>query len=172
VTQDTLQDRSTLSDAEFRTLEEFVFAEARYADESRYDEWEALLTDDMQYLVPAGDGHDMSGFAPSIINDNRSRLATRLRQWRTGTRHSQAPISVMRRLMSNITASRATKSEYEVQANFVVYEYQTQSTNQVNIWPGQVTYRIRLTSDGLRLCAKTVLLIHRSGPLPTLSFLI
>jgi 3-phenylpropionate/cinnamic acid dioxygenase small subunit len=78
----------------------------------------------------------------------------------------------MRRLITNLTARRAGEGEYEVQANFVVYEFQTQSTNQLNVWPGQVTYRIRETPDGLRLCAKTVLLVHRSGPLPTLSFLI
>jgi 3-phenylpropionate/cinnamic acid dioxygenase small subunit len=161
-----------LSDAEFRTLRDFVFTEAKYADESRYDEWEALLTDDMLYRVPAGDGYDTSEFAPSIINDNRSRLATRLRQLRTGTRLSQAPLSVMRRLISNMTAKRAGPNEFEVEANFVVFEFQTQSTNQINTWPGQVTYRIRATPDGLRLCAKTVLLIHRSGPIPSMSFLI
>jgi len=161
-----------ISETEFRALQEFVFTEAKYADESRYDEWEALLTDDMQYRVPAGDGTDPSQFAPSIINDNRSRLATRLRQLRTGTRLSQAPLSVMRRLIANLTATRASATEYEVQGNFVVYEYQTQSTNQLQVWPGQATWRIRVTPDGLRLCAKTVLLVHRSGPLPSLSFLI
>ena len=161
-----------ISETEFRALQEFVFTEAKYADESRYDEWESLLTDDMRYLVPAGDGTDPSPFAPSIINDNRSRLATRLRQLRTGTRLSQAPLSVMRRLIANLTATRASATEYEVQGNFVVYEYQTQSTNQLQVWPGQATWRIRVTADGLRLCAKTVLLVHRSGPLPSLSFLI
>jgi benzoate/toluate 1,2-dioxygenase beta subunit len=161
-----------ICETEFRALQEFVFTEARYADESRFDEWEALLTDDMRYHVPAGDGTDPSPFAPAIINDNRSRLATRLRQLRTGTRLSQAPLSVMRRLIANLAATRAGATEYEVQGNFVVYEYQTQSTNQLQVWPGQATWRIRVTPDGLRLCAKTVLLVHRSGPLPSLSFLI
>ena len=48
-------------------------------DESRWDEWEALLTDDMHYWVPINEIEDPSGLDPSIINDNRSRLATRLR---------------------------------------------------------------------------------------------
>ena len=163
---------TAIAEEERRALEDFVFLEAKFADESRYDEWEALLTDDMTYRVPAGDGHDTSALAPSIINDNRSRIATRLRQLRTGTRHSQAPLSVMRRLISNLVARNAGTDEYQVEANFVVYEFQTQSTNQVNVWPGHVQYRIRRTADGLRLCSKTVLLIHRSGPVPTLSFLI
>jgi len=161
-----------LSPEEFRTVQDFIYLEAKYADESRYDEWEALLTDDMTYRVPAGDGHDTSDFAPSIINDNRSRIATRLRQLRTGTRHSQAPLSVMRRLISNLTAVRHGADEYRVEANFVLYEYQTQSTNQIVVLPGLVQYGLRRTSNDLRMCAKTVWLIHRSGPVPTLSFLI
>ncbi len=161
-----------LAQAEFQTVQDFIFLEARYADESRYDEWEALLTDDMVYRVPAGDGHDTSDLAPSIINDNRSRIATRLRQLRTGTRHSQAPVSVMRRLISNLTVARHGADEFRAEANFVIYEYQTQSVNRIVVWPGQVQYVLRRTADGLRMCGKTVWLIHRSGPLPTLSFLI
>jgi benzoate/toluate 1,2-dioxygenase beta subunit len=163
---------TNVTEAEFSGLQDFLFREAMYADESRYDEWEALLTDDMIYHVPAGDGTDSSALAPSIIHDNRSRVATRLRQLRTGTRHSQAPLSVMRRLLTNIVAQRADDGDYAVAANFVVYEFQTQSTNQINIWPGRVEYRIRPTLKGLRLARKTVVLIHRTGPLPTLSFLI
>jgi 3-phenylpropionate/cinnamic acid dioxygenase small subunit len=162
----------TLSPAEFQAVQDFIFLEAQYADESRYDEWEALLTDDMMYRVPAGDGHDPSDLAPSIINDNRSRIATRLRQLRTGTRHSQAPISVMRRLITNLTVQRHGADEYRAEANFVVFEYQTQSLNQIVTWPGRVQYALRRTAQGLLLCGKTVWLIHRSGPIPTLSFLI
>ena len=91
-----------LSAAERSSLEEFIFREARLADESRYEEWEALLSDDMKYWVPAGPGEFDPDRDVSILNDNRARLATRLRQLRTGTRHSQSPPSSMRRLLSNI----------------------------------------------------------------------
>jgi len=37
----------------------------------------------------------------------------------------------MRRLISNIAAEKTATAEYKVEANFVVYEYQMQSTNQV-----------------------------------------
>ena len=33
-------------------VEEFLFKEARLADESRYSDWEALVDDDMHYWVP------------------------------------------------------------------------------------------------------------------------
>ena len=161
-----------LSEAERRALEDFIFHEAELADESRYDEWEALLTDDAEYCIPAGDGTDDSPFAPSIANDNRSRLATRLRQLRTGTRISQVPVSELSRVITNMRMLRTAADEYEVRANFVLHEYQLQSLNEVIVWPGRVLYRIRHTSEGLRLRGKTVWLVNRSGPLPSLCFLI
>jgi benzoate/toluate 1,2-dioxygenase beta subunit len=157
---------------ELRAVEAFVYREAQFADESRYDEWEALLTDDMKYWVPAGGENPNPDRDVSIINDNRSRLATRLRQLRTGTRHSQAPKSVMRRMISNLVAEKLEGDEYKIEANFVVYEYQVQSTNQVNTWPGRVEYRLRRVDGALRMALKKVMLIHAAGPLPTLAFLI
>ena len=42
-----------LSDAEYRAVVEFLYREARLADEARYAEWLALWTDDGVYWVPA-----------------------------------------------------------------------------------------------------------------------
>ena len=35
------------------TVEQFLYREARYADECDYDAWEALWTDDALYWVPS-----------------------------------------------------------------------------------------------------------------------
>jgi benzoate/toluate 1,2-dioxygenase beta subunit len=161
-----------VSPAERSSLEAFVFQEARLADESRYDEWEALLADDMKYWVPAGPGEFDPNRDVSIINDNRARLATRLRQLRTGTRHSQSPPSSMRRLLSNIETQKLGPEEYRLEANFVLYEYQLQSTNVVNLWPGRVEYGLRKSERELSMYFKKVTLIHAGGPVPTLAFII
>jgi 3-phenylpropionate/cinnamic acid dioxygenase small subunit len=58
-----------LSEQEHRQLERFIYREAQLADESRYDEWEKLLTDDMKYWVPAGGEDPDPNFDVSIIND-------------------------------------------------------------------------------------------------------
>ena len=126
----------------------------------------------MHYWVPINEVDDGSGLDPSIINDNRSRLATRLRQLRTGTRHSQAPKSVMRRMFANMTYARGEDGHYTVIANFVVYEYQNQSTMQLNVWPGRVEYGLRRSEDGFKMYRKKVNLVHASGNVPTLSFII
>jgi benzoate/toluate 1,2-dioxygenase beta subunit len=169
---DALSAVTEVSPTERSSLEAFVFQEARLADESRYDEWEALLADDMKYWVPAGPGEFDPNRDVSIINDNRARLATRLRQLRTGTRHSQSPPSSMRRLLSNIETQKLGPGEYRLEANFVLYEYQLQSTNVVNLWPGRVEYGLRKSGSELSMYFKKVTLIHAGGPVPTLAFII
>ena len=44
----------TPDEPDLRQIEQFVYREARYADEHDYDGWEALWTDDALYWVPAG----------------------------------------------------------------------------------------------------------------------
>ncbi len=154
-------------------LEAFVYREARLADESRYDEWETLLADDIKYWVPVLQDDADPERDVSIINDNRSRLATRLRQLRTGTRHSQAPRSVLRRLLTNLEFSAREDGRYRVEANFVIHEYQTQSVNALCQWPGRVEYHLVRGGDGgLRMAFKKVMLVHAAGPLPSLAFLV
>ena len=121
---------AVLRDALLREVESFVFREARLADESQYAEWEALLTDDMHYWVPNGRADYDPATRLSYINDNRARLATRIRQLQTGLRHAQTPVSPMRRLVSNIEVLAVDEpaDEVTVGANQVVYELNAQST--------------------------------------------
>ncbi len=92
-----------LSDAERRAVVEFLYREARLADEARYAEWLALWTDDGVYWVPATTDPDADPDKHiSHIYDNRGRIETRIKLLQTGHRYSQEPASLMRRLISNI----------------------------------------------------------------------
>jgi benzoate/toluate 1,2-dioxygenase beta subunit len=164
--------RTPVEGSELAELERFVYTEAQLADESRYDEWEALAEDDMIYWVPRGGGDFLPDRDVSLINDNRSRLATRIRQLKTGTRHSQTPVSSMRRLISNLVAVRTGANEYEVESNFALFEMQLQSLEHVTIWAGRTVHRLRRTDAGLRMHFKKVMLINGDQPVPTLAFLI
>mgnify|MGYP005991707117 CR=1 FL=1 len=155
-----------------REIEDFLFHEAMLADESRYEEWEALVTDDIHYWVPSGDGDYEPGTRMSFLNDNRTRLATRIRQLETGVRYSQVPKSPMRRMISNIQVLDGDGDEYEVASNFVLYEHAVQATGEIRVWAGRTTHRLRRTDDGLRIAAKKVELVNSTEALPNLSFII
>lgn len=152
---------------------QFLYREARFADESDYDAWEALWTDDALYWVPVGSTDDPSR-TMSVIYDNRSRIATRLKQVRTGKRYAQAPPSNLRRLVSNIEflggrANSGGEVDLEVAANFLVLESRARG---IQLWGGRTTYRLRRQDGDLRLAYKKVVLVNNDQPIPTLGFLI
>ncbi len=156
-------------DLDLREIEQFLYAEARYADEHDYDAWEALWTDDAIYWVPAGGDLTDPGGQMSVIYDNRSRIATRLNQLRTGRRHAQSPPSQLRRVISNVEVLGREGGDTVVGANFVLAESRERG---VETWAGRVTYRLRTVDGQIRLARKQVLLVNRERALPTLAFLI
>jgi 3-phenylpropionate/cinnamic acid dioxygenase small subunit len=155
-------------------VEQFLFREARYADECDYDAWEALWTDDALYWVPANGADTDPSREMSVIYDNRSRISTRLKQTRTGRRYAAAPASNLRRCLSNIEflGGRGNPdggTDLEVGANFLLLEARPRGTH---LWGGRVTYRLRRDDSGLRLAYKKVVLVDNDKPIPTLGFLI
>ena len=165
---------ATVSDATRSAIEAFIYLEARLADESRYAEWEALVTDDMHYWVPKGAADYDPATRLSYINDNRARLGTRIRQLRTGLRHAQTPPSPMRRIISNIEVIEADEAAgtFVVASNFVLYEVAAQATSELRIWPGRVTHHLRRVEGRLRMSGKIVELVTASLPQPNMAFLL
>lgn len=80
----------------------------------------------------------------------------------------------MRRLVSNIEVLAVDEAtdEVTVGANQVVYELNAQSTGQVRVWPGRVTYRLRRVNGNWHMAAKTIELLIAGDALPNLTFLI
>ena len=153
-------------------IKDFLFKEARLADESRYSEWEALLEDDMHYWVPAEAGQDPDEGRISILNDNRTRLATRIRQLNTGVRHAQVPPSRMCRLISNIEIEATAEGEYHVRSNVVLYEYRIQASKEMQVWPARVEHKVRMRDGELKMYSKHIHLLNSEGPVRGLSFII
>ena len=162
-----------LPDAEYRAVVEFVYCEARLADEARYAEWLALWTDDGVYWVPAStdDGADPDKHI-SHIYDNRGRLETRIKMLQSGYRYSQEPASLMRRLVSNIEVTAADRGELVAESNFALAELSIQAKREMHWWVGRTTHRLRRVDGELRMCSKKVVLVNAAEPLPNLSFLI
>lgn len=152
-----------------RQVERFVYREARLQDEHRYAEWEALWTDDGVYWVPAnGDDIDPEQ-QMSILYDNRSRIALRIRQFHTGKRFSQTPQSRLRRLISNIEVLEDDGRELSVGSNVLIFENQTRGDV---LWAARTEYRLRRMDGQLRMARKTVTLVNNQDALYSMAFLI
>ncbi|MGH7819468.1 MAG: aromatic-ring-hydroxylating dioxygenase subunit beta, partial [Candidatus Binatia bacterium] len=121
------------------------------------------------YWVPFGADDVDPDVRMSVIYDNRSRIATRIRQFRTGKRHSAAPPPRIRRILSNVELLGEDGGDLLVGANFAVYESREEG---IRVWAGRSEYRLRPTAGGLRMAGKKVLLVDNDRPLGTLAFLI
>lgn len=160
----------TVSIEERLEVEQFLYREARLADEGRYEEWQNLFDEETRYWVPGGGGAK-PGEEVAIIDDNRTRLATRIRQLRTGLRYAQSPPSPTRRLISNIEIEYEDDC-YRVTSNFVAYEIKIQSTHETITWCGQYKHELIKKDNKLLMRSKTVYLVNRGEPIPSLTFLI
>ena len=161
-----------VSDADRAAATDFLYLEARLADEARYAEWLALWTEDGVYWVPATtDPAAGPETHISHVYDNRARLDTRVKLLQTGQRYSQEPASLMRRLISNVEVER-DGGELVVGANFILGELSVQSKHEMHWWVGRTTHRLRRVDGALRMTAKKVVLVNAAEPLPNLSFLI
>lgn len=155
-------------------VEQFLYREARLADENDYDGWEALWTDDALYWVPSGGAEIDPTAKVSVIYDNRNRIRTRLKQVRTGKRYAQAPPSNLRRIIGNVELlggrpNAAGGTDLEVGANFLAFESRARGNE---LWGGRTTYRLRRLDGAVRLAYKKVVLVDNELPIPTLGFLI
>ncbi|HEY7037240.1 MAG TPA: aromatic-ring-hydroxylating dioxygenase subunit beta [Methylomirabilota bacterium] len=163
-----------VSDADRQAVAEFLYQEARLADEACYAEWLALWTDDAVYWVPASP--DPAAADPdtriSHIYDNRARLETRVKLLQTGHRYSQVPASPMRRIISNIELEAGADGQLVAGSNFVLAELSVQAKPEMHWWVGRATHHLRRVDGVLRMSFKKVVLINAAEPLPNLSFLI
>lgn len=156
-----------------REVEQFLYREARLADEHEYDAWEGLWADEAIYWVPAnGDDIDPTR-QMSVIFDNRSRISTRIKQLHTGKRHAQTPPSALRRLITNVELldpDPEHPDDLAVGSNFLVYESRERG---VTLWAGRYEHRLTRTPEGeLRIAYKKVRIVGNDRPLHTLAFLI
>ena len=162
-----------VSDADLRAVTEFLYLEARLADEARYAEWLELWTDDAVYWVPATtDPAADPGRQLSHIYDNRARLETRVKLLQTGHRYSQEPPSSMRRLISNVEVAPGEGGEWIAGSNFLLAELAVQAGRELHWWAGRTTHRVRRVNGALKMSGKKVVLVNAAEPLPSLAFLI
>jgi 3-phenylpropionate/cinnamic acid dioxygenase small subunit len=152
-----------------REVEAFIYREGRLQDQHAYDAWESLWTEDGIYWIPAN-GNDIDPEQEmSIIFDNRSRIALRIRQFHTGRRIAQEPQSNLVRVVSNIEIVKQEAPDIHVTANAIIFE---SAARRDTIWGARTEYILRRVEGELRMARKKVLLANNDKALPNMAFLI
>lgn len=158
-----------VSEELYRDVSQFIYREARLQDTHAYDAWEALWDDEAIYWVPANGTDPDPEREMSFIYDNRSRIALRIKQLKTGKRYTQTPPSQLARVVSNIELLDQEDDTVRVASNAMVYEYCGRGET---MWATRNEYELRRTAEGFRMKKKKVVLANNDKPIFTLSFLI
>lgn len=152
-----------------KEVEQFLFYEARLADERLYRDWENLWMDQATYWVPATSGDIDPERDMSIIYDNRSRIALRVNQFYTGKRYAAEAESTLRRVISNVEIMAVEGNDVSVASNMVIFE---STRRQDNLWGGRVDHKLSKVDGEWKMSYKKVTLVNCDKALDNITFLI
>src|SRR5438132_3862486 len=151
-------------------IEDFLYYEADLLDERHYDEWLALLAEDVRYWMPmrrnvklddrarefTREGLDISWF-----DEGKETLTRRVRQIQTGIHWAEEPVSRISHLLSNIqlievNPAAAEASEVSVRCRFLVYRNRVET--ETDILVGKREDRLRRVGADWRIAHRKILL--------------
>lgn len=153
-------------------VEQFLYREARLADEQRLDDWLTLWAEDALYWVPCNQDDIDPARQLSIIYDDYARLKLRVaRITKTGMAWTQEPRSRLRRLVSNIEIYDGPDGLIQTFSNFHLTELRANRRDPVE-WIGRTEHRLRPHGDDFRLAFKKVMLINNDHEMTQLSCMV
>ena len=136
-------------------ITEFLYAEAELLDERRYDEWLALLADDIRYWMPmrrnvkyddttrefTREGEDISWF-----DEGKDTLGRRVRQIQTGIHWAEEPRSRITHMVSNVqllavAADTDEPREVSVKSRFLIYRNRVETETDLLVGKREDTLR-------------------------------
>ncbi len=151
-------------------IAEFLYAEAELLDERRYDDWLALLADDIRYWMPMrrnvkyGDtsreftreGEDISWF-----DEGKETLTRRVRQIQTGIHWAEEPQSRIAHLVSNVqlleaTPDTAAPREVTAKCRFLIYRNRVET--ETDLLVGKREDTLRRAGDTWRIARRKIIL--------------
>jgi len=151
-------------------IEDFLYREADLLDERHYDEWLALLADDVRYWMPmrrnvkvddlerefTREGRDISWF-----DEGKETLIRRVRQIQTGIHWAEEPVSRISHLISNvqlveINPSAAEPVEVSARCRFLVYRNRVETETDILVGKREDLLR-RVESEWLIARRKIIL---------------
>lgn len=144
-------------------IEMFLKREARLLDSERYDDWLALMAEDIHYWMPAIESrrranHGGATHLPgrmALFDDYLEHLRKRVARFKQPTAWAEDPPTRHVHVISNIEAYQGEAgNEYIVYSTFVNYRSRVEHDNDLLI--GRRSDVLRRTADGLRLARRKI----------------
>jgi 3-phenylpropionate/cinnamic acid dioxygenase small subunit len=151
------------------TPEDFLYHEARLLDTQRYEEWLQLFTEDATYWVPLEQGQKDPHETSSIIHDDRTLLALRVKQIRHPRAHARQPLARTVHQVGNVTVVNETAAELRVASTLTVVEFRNEKQR---LYGALVEHRLRRKDDTFQIAHKRIDLVNSAGELDGIAILL
>ena len=149
---------------------EFLYREAEILDERRYEEWLALLADDIRYWMPMrrnvkfGEGErefTREGTDIAWFDEGKDTLTRRVRQMQTGIHWAEEPQSRIAHLVSNVQVAEASPSvgdpdEVIVKCRFFIYRNRVET--ETDLLVGKREDTLRRVGEDWQIARRTIIL--------------
>lgn len=146
-------------------VEQFLYREASLYDERRYEEWLALLTDDIRYYMPmlrnvkfgefereqTREQHDLNW-----IDEGKDIIEKRMQQILTGIHWAEEPLSRIVHVITNVQIAGERGDELDVKSNFVTYRNRVET--ETDIFIGRREDVLRRVDGELKIARRKVVL--------------
>jgi 3-phenylpropionate/cinnamic acid dioxygenase small subunit len=149
-------------------VEQFLFHEARLLDQQRYEDWLALYTEDATYWVPLEQGQQDALETSSIIRDDKTLLALRVKQARHPRAHARLPLARTVHQVGNVMVVGEKNGELDVASTLQLTEFRAEKQR---LWSALVEHRLRRAPAGLQIVRKRVDLVNSEGELDGIAIL-
>jgi len=138
-------------------VEQFLYAEAALLDERKYDQWYALMADDIHYWMPIRRTTTAKDIAQeftkigdiAFFDDDKELLGMRLKKFNSGSNWSEDPPSRTRHIVNNIRIKKLADDTVSVDCNF--HLYRSRMNTDIDNWVGRREDRLRRTEDGFEV---------------------
>jgi 3-phenylpropionate/cinnamic acid dioxygenase small subunit len=152
-------------------IAEFLYIEAELLDERHYDDWLALLADDIRYWMPmrrnvkygdtTGREFTREGSDISWFDEGKETLTRRVRQIQTGIHWAEEPQSRIAHLVSNVQLLEATPStadprEVTAKCRFLIYRNRVET--ETDFLVGKREDTLRRSDEGWQIARRKIIL--------------
>ena len=146
----------------------FVHAELDCLDQRRFEDWIALFAEDGFYWAPVVADQASPLDHVSLFYDDVRTMKLRANRLRHPRIHVQDPPSRTVHMVSNFRDFEADGNGLiTFRCNFSLFEFRI--TQGQHMYAGTYVYSLRRTEAGLRIVAKTALLVNSEDMFPSLS---
>lgn len=161
----------TSAPASHEALIDFVVQEARLLDAKRYDEWNALFTDDGIYWVPLVPGQEDGEQHTSHMYEDKLLRTLRIERLKSPRAFSQQPPSRCHHLLQrpSVEQADAVANRYLLRTEF---HYTESQGDAMQFLVGTCWHHLSLQDGVLRITLKRVDLLNCDAALPAVQLFI